>query len=102
MKSSAVTMKMPAAAPTIAPRISWLTFSETSALASSISSRISSDARSEISWTAAPMLCCSGSAAKAPDQDRENDAPGERRPDQHLGAIGQRARGLAAGGGLVG
>ena len=49
-------MKMPAAVPMTRPRIKRLIFSWTSALASSISSRMIAVARSEISCTAAAMV----------------------------------------------
>src|SRR4051794_22219686 len=81
--------KMPAAVPTTAPRTSLLTFSATSALASSISSRTSRLARSEISWTAAaiwgPSSGCPGSGAKALDQEGEGDAAQEGGADEDLG-----------------
>src|SRR5688500_1980910 len=93
----------PAAVPTTAPRTSLLTFSETSALASSISSRTSSVARSEISWTAEAIwgeLSCEPfgggrSAAKALDEKGEGDAAHEGGADQDLGTralVGGRER----------
>ena len=48
---------MPAAIPTTAPLMSLVIFSVTSTLASSISSRTSSVARSETSWIACAMFC---------------------------------------------
>src|SRR3982750_2269513 len=67
--------------------MSLLIFSEISALASSISSRMSRDARSEMSWTAA-AICgeeSSRSGAKALDQEGEGDSTQDRRPDEALG-----------------
>src|SRR5579863_9053804 len=81
--------KPPAATPTPAPMRIFLTFAPISAFASSISSRISSVACSEISVIAAAMFAgassCSVSAAKAPQQERRDQPAGERRADQQLG-----------------
>src|SRR4051812_37075864 len=80
--------KTPAAAPTAVPRRILVIFSETSALASSISSRTRTLARSEISWTAAaiwgPSSGCPGSGAKALDEEGEGDAAHEGRADEEL------------------
>src|SRR5436309_15836039 len=80
------TANTPAAAAMTTARMSLLIFSETSALASSISSRISRDARSEMSWTAA-AICGEESlrsGAKALEQEGEGDSTQERRPDEDL------------------
>src|SRR4051812_2244663 len=79
---------MPAAAPMTAPRTSDLTLVSTSAFASSISSRKSIERRSVTCWTASPIFgswpfCC-GSGAKAPEEDREDEAAGERPDDGEL------------------
>src|SRR3954454_8600255 len=82
------TAKMPAAAPMTAPRTSDLTLVSTSAFASSISSRKSIERRWLTCWTASPIFgswpfCC-GSGAKAPEEDREDEAAGERPDDGEL------------------
>src|SRR5436190_9567217 len=82
-------MKIPAAAPMITPLTRRLIFCWTSAFASSISSRMSVVARSEISWTAAGMLCawgCPLSSAKAPQDDGQGDAAHEGGADEQLGS----------------
>src|SRR3954447_5693481 len=90
IRISAPRTKRPAAAPIPAPLASFVTFCVISALASSISSRTSSDAFSETSWTAWAIWVCSGSAAKALEQHRGDQAAGERGADEDLGLLGGR------------
>jgi hypothetical protein len=105
-------MKMPAAMPMTVPRSSLPNFALISALASSISSRISSVARSEISVIAAAMFSgiSSCSVAKAPQQEGCDHAARERSPDEHLRSAahqiqagrrpdGRRRPGVLLGGG---
>ena len=72
-----------------------MAFALISALASSISSRISSVACSEISVIAAAMLAgtSSCSAAKAPQQQRCKHPAGERGADEDLRPRAQHLRG---------
>src|SRR3954447_7989235 len=94
--------KTPAALPTTAPRTSLFTFSEISALASSISSRTSRLARSEISWTAVAICGLSsgfpGSVAMGLSRDgggsgwRERDRRRRRRPSAARWAARRRGR----------
>ena len=78
-----------------------MTFSVISALASSISSRTSSEARSETSWIAWPssdVECSSGMSVHQPLQDAgEDEGAGEGGADQDLGTVGagRRRRGRA-------
>src|SRR5579871_3725450 len=104
-------MKPPAASPTTAPVSSLRSLAVISARASSISSRISSVACSEISVIAAAMFAgtSSCSAAKAPQQQRCEYPPGEGRTNEDLGprpgqlAAAKRTGVLAAlGRGLIG
>ena len=60
----------------------------TSALASSISSRTSSETRSEMSWTACATFWGEVSVAKATQDHGGEDAAGESRADGELGALG--------------
>src|SRR3954452_9254462 len=78
-----------AAPPTTAPLTSFWTFSVTSVLASSISSRTSSCARSATSCTAAEISfgVPAGSAAKTLEDQGGNDAAGERQADLDLRAL---------------
>ena len=69
------------------PRRSLVTFSVTSALASSISSRTSSEARSLISWTVWARSCVGLSVAKAPEDHGGQQATGECCGDDELGAL---------------
>src|SRR3954470_17296589 len=100
--------KIPAAAPMAAPRASWVSFAVTSTLASSISSRTRSWARSETSWIAWAMRVLSpcdaswrariflvlmgmaGHSELAQD-DRRNEPAGERGADEDLRAVGRDA-----------
>src|SRR3954451_15084868 len=83
--------KTPAAAPIAAPLAILETFSVISVLASSISSRTRTWARSATSCTASeisfgvPVVV--GSAAKASQDHGGQDAAGERDADLHLGAL---------------
>src|SRR3954452_1044896 len=81
----------PAAAPIAAPLAIFETFSVISVLASSISSRTRTCARSATSCTAAEISVGVpvgvGSAAKAPQDHGGHDAAGERDADLHLGAL---------------
>ena len=78
-----------------------MTFSVTSALASSISSRTSSETRSVISWTVCARSWVGLSVAKAPKDHGGEDAAGERRADDELGTLGERRR-LLPGSGRAG
>ena len=92
--------KTPAAAATAAPLPSRVAFCVTSAFASSISSRTSSDAFSLISATVWPICCgrlWSGSAAKVLEDQGEHEAAGERCADEGLGPLGQRDAALGHG-----
>src|ERR687897_642413 len=78
--------------PTTAPFASFVTFSVISVLASSISSRISSEAFSEISWTAWPRSEVGGWLSAMSVEDPLEDARDEERADErgadhHLGAL---------------
>src|SRR5215210_4897028 len=77
---------MPAAAPTTAPLISEETFSETSALASSISSRMITVIFSVTSVSAVPTpwLWPNSSATEAPQDHRGDEAARERAGDHQL------------------
>src|SRR5206468_10469118 len=91
--------KTPATAHTTAPRAIRCSFSVISVLASSISSRTSSCARSLTSCSAA-AICCGlpvGSAAKALEDQGEQQSAGERGTDLHLGPLERRRRRLRAG-----
>ena len=91
---------MPATIPTTAPLMSLVTFSVISALASSISSRTSSDARSETSWIARPSSEVDGlvghSVHQSLEDAGEHEGAGEGGADQDLGAVGAFGR-LGAG-----
>src|SRR4051812_17537944 len=100
--------KTPAAAAIAAPLPSFVAFCVTSAFASAISSRTSSEAFSLISAIVWPISCgrvLSGSAAKALEDQGEHEAAGERCADEGLGPLGERdaacrhgaARGVAVG-----
>src|SRR5918997_2494143 len=86
------TAKMPAATPTPAPLPSLLAFSVISVLASSISSRISSEAFSVTSWIAWPSSEVSVLFAMSVEDALEDLGDDERAceggADQHLGALG--------------
>src|SRR5215207_246411 len=94
--SSPLTTKIPAARPTTAPLISFETFALISALASSISSRTSSEARSETSVIACAIDASRASApgwatcsaGKALEQEGEGEATREGSADDQLGALG--------------
>src|SRR3954453_11458412 len=104
--------KTPAAAATAAPFRSLETFSVISVLASSISSRTRTCARSATSCTAAEISVGDpvgvGSAAKAPEDHGGHQTTGERDADLDFGALlhpdgGRRGcRGLLEGRRLVG
>src|ERR1044072_4791274 len=79
--------KIPAAAPTTIALSRVLTFSSTSAFASSISSCTSSDTRSEISVTACATFWGVVSVAKATQDHGREDAARERGADDELGAL---------------
>src|SRR3954452_24819334 len=102
--------KIPAAAPMAAPRASWVSFAVTSTLASSISSRTRSWARSETSWIAWAMLVLSPCAAswrarissvlmamsvpsEMPQDERGHEPAGEGGADEDLRAVGRDAEG---------
>src|SRR3954463_13911968 len=89
---------MPAARPTAAAFASLVTFSVTSALASSISSRTRSWALSETSLMAATMLACELSvvAAKALEDQGGDEAAGECCADRDLRPLGGRGGRLRA------
>src|SRR5947199_1170537 len=86
--------KIPAASPTTAPRRSFVSFSKISALASSISSRTSSEARSETSVIVCARLAArwGSSTAKAPEDHRGEQAAGERADHRHLGTFADHLR----------
>src|SRR4051794_14770922 len=100
----------PAAMPTTAPLMRVRTLTSTSALASSISSRMSSCALSETSWIAVaieawlPLVAVDpavtrgacGSTAKALEDQGGEEATGERDPDEDLRTVlrGRGKRGL--------
>src|SRR4051794_33184872 len=93
-----------AAAPIAAPRASALSLVSTSALASSISSRMSSCAFSETSWIAAAIEACEsepwpfGLTGKALEDQGGDEATGERGTYERLGALlgsGRRRRARA-------
>src|SRR5213079_638193 len=101
----AVPMKMPAAVPMTTPLIRRFIFCWTSALASSISSRMIVVARSEISCTAAAMVGpwgCPLSAAKASQDSGDGHAAHEGGADEQFGttAASRGRRGDARGRGL--
>src|SRR5918998_2068207 len=85
------TAKMPAATPTPAPLPSLLAFSVISVLASSISSRIRSEAFSVTSWIAWPRsevsVLLAMSVEDALEDLGDDERAPERRADQHLGAL---------------
>src|SRR4051794_37282063 len=87
-------MNTAAAAPIAAPRASRVSLIVISVLASSISSRMITCARSVTSWTAATTSrgCPSGSVAKALEDQGGQQATGECGTDLHLGALGSRGR----------
>src|SRR5215210_4248633 len=97
---------MPATAPATMPRISFETFSVSSALASAISSRTRSWTFSVTSWMAPPRSEGRGSVIAPRDrlEDlREQEGARERRADQDLGALlgrrgGARSRARRRGG----
>src|SRR4051794_2733385 len=97
MTSPAIT-KMPAAAPTAAPRASVVSLVEISALASSISSRTRSWALSETSLMASTIVCelLSVVAAKALEDQGGEEAAGECCADDDLRPLGGRCRRLSA------
>src|SRR5918997_5294529 len=83
---------MPATIPTTAPLISLVTFSITSVLASSISSRMSSDALSVTSWIACPRSDVSVSLAMSVEDALEDAGDEERAHEggahEYLWALG--------------
>src|SRR3954470_1235406 len=92
----AASTKTPATAPTTAPLTMRWSFSVISVFASSISSRTMTCARSVTSCSAA-VICCGvpvGSAAKALEDQGEQESAGERGADLHLGPL---QRGLRRG-----
>src|SRR3712207_669456 len=93
--------KTPAIAAVAMPLPSRVAFCVTSAFASSISSRTSSDAFSLISATVCPIdwaRFLSGSAAKLLQDPGEDEATGERPGDERLGLLGDRDAALRHGG----
>src|SRR4051812_38496094 len=93
------TAKRPATIPTTAPRMSLVTFSVISALASSISSCTSSDARSETSWIACARsdvwlsAMAPGSVEDALEDPGDDERTRERGTGEHLGTLGERRLG---------
>src|SRR5687767_15070574 len=90
--------KKPLIPATTAPRAIRLTFCSTSALASSISSRTSSDTFSETRDTSSPKDLSSAVMrsrgelpSKAPHQSRQQQASEEGGAEQELGTLGERA-----------
>src|SRR4051812_2794384 len=87
--------KTAAAPPTAAPFASREIFCEISALASSISSRTSSEARSEISLTASAMReavlwSVSVVTAQSLQDHGRHEAAGKGGADEQLGVVGRR------------
>src|SRR3954469_2584948 len=93
------TAKTPATMPIAAPLTSFVIFWVSSALASAISSRTRSWARSVTSWTAWPSWEVSGSGTKGPQDLREGECGGEGDPDLDLGPVaeGQVGKGVVGG-----
>src|SRR3954452_5560029 len=93
----------PAAAPIAAPLAIFETFSVISVLASSISSRTSTCARSVTSWIAAEISrgLPAGSAAKALEDHGGHHAAGECDAHLHLGPLLHAHRGGRGGGGRL-
>src|SRR5215213_11475159 len=96
--------KTPATMPTMAPVASLRAFADISAFASSISSRMSSEARSDTCVTvSASVVACVSSAGKALKEEGEDETAGKGGSDDELGAlVGGRRRGGDGGDGSPG
>src|SRR4051794_20749496 len=97
-------MNVPAAAPTTAPRAMRRNLSATSALASSISSRTRTCARSVTSCSAAEIslgLPVGSLVAKALEDEGEQQTAGERDAGLDLGTLQRRDLGRHGGAGAA-